>query len=474
MKKSCIYIASLLIIISSLYSCGNDDDNIITPPPTVSETVDVEAIIERLTNGNSKTWKIREGFVIVNNETSVDFMDEYNVQDDEFRFTLENGNVSLVWKKGFRMNIGVNTFEEFFSDTNEASITYQVTINPDTGVLSLGQSGITLQLAENVDVGIINLIQPGGQTDLSVNLVPKSAADYIQIPTTLSNPQELFSFSTGVPRVGFKVSQSQNSLYLTNRNDLEGFGAQQAFKYDLSNNILTSIDFSLQDFATKNIEFIEGEVLSLGGARFQTLDYELTGVQSFIEIDPFTTLIFNGTAALDDTVYTFGNSNSSDLISTWRIGDAGTQVLATIPAPSDIAFMDGEIIDQVLYIFGGWDTDFIGSDILYTYHIDTGAQNQIQLPVVIQQAYTSTVENLIYVLGVQPFNNSQNQHKVFGVYNTLDGSFQEINIDSLNPILSNKNIEQLQVTGNKAYFVTSEALEAPNGYINNVYEATLN
>lgn len=474
MRKSCIYIASLLIIISGFYSCSNDDDNTIISTPPIEETVDVEAIIERLTGGDSKIWKIQEGFVILNDGTSADFMNEYNVQDDEFTFTLEGNTVTLKWKKGFGMNINVDTFEDFLSDKNEASVTYQVSINPDTGVLSLNQSGITLQLAANIDIGTINLIQADGQTDLSVNLIPKSTVDYVQIPTTLSTPQELFSFDTGVPRVGFKISQSQNSLYLTNRNDLDGLGAQQAFKYDLSNGALTAIEFTQQDFATKNIEFIEGTVLSIGGARFQALDYELTGVESFIEIDPFTTLIFNGTASLDDTVYTFGNSGSSNIISTWRIGDESTQVLATIPAPSDIAFMDGEIIDQVLYIFGGWDSDFVGSDILYTYNIDTGIQNQIQLPATIQQAYTSTVENLIYVLGVRPFNNNQNQNKVFGLYNTLDGSFEEINIDSLNADLVNKNIEQLQVSGNKVYFVTSESLGTPNGYTNSVYEATLN
>ncbi|MEP0266537.1 hypothetical protein [Dokdonia sp.] len=471
MKKSILSILTLLAILTSIYSCQSDDDVEGTFPPPTEETADIEAIIERLTGGSTKTWKIEEGFVVLNDGGNAGFVDEYNVQDDEFRFTLDNGNVSLVWKKGFGMNINVDTFEEFFSDKNEASVTYQVTIDPDTGVLSLNQSGITLQLAENVDVGTINLIQTDGQTDLSISLSPKTAADYIQVANTLSSPQELFSFNTGIARVGFKVSQSQNSLYLTNRNDLVQ-SQQLAFKYNLGNNTLTSIDFLLPDFATKNIEFIEGNVLSLGGARFQTLDYELTGVQSFIEIDPFTTLIFNGTASLDDTVYSFGNSSSSDLISTWNTGDASMQALATIGAPSDIAFMDGEIIDQILYIFGGWDSDFPGSNTLYTYDINTGDQNQIQLPVVIQQAFTSTVENLIYVLGVEPFSTAQN--RVFGAYNTLDGSFQEINTDSLDAILANKIIEQFQVTGDKAYFVISENLGAPNGFTNRVYEATLN
>jgi len=479
MKKILVYATTLLVIILGFNSCQNDDDNTITPPPPTGETVDVEAIVERLTGGNSKTWKIREGFVIVNNQTSVDFMDEYNVQDDEFRFTLENENVSLVWKKGFGMNIGIDTFEEFFSDKNEASITYQVTINPDTGVLSLGQSGITLQLAANVDVGIINLIQPDGQTDLSINIVPKSAADYIQIPNAVSNPQELFSFDTGIPRVGFKVSQSQNSLYLTNRNDLDGIGMQQAFKYDLATNTVSSFEYFLQDFATKNIEFLENKVVSIGGNAFENMDYEFSGVNPYTPIS--NAAVSNGTATLNDTAYLFSGlvNGSETAITTWSIGNADFQDIATLPV--SLNDMDGEIINQTLYMFGGWDTPSstdTGSNIVYTYQIDTEVQNQITIPVSLRETYTSTVENIIYVGGLQPIDTDNDGqpddlNPYLGAFNTIDNSFQEIALN-VGDILDNKRLVQLQVVGNTVFLVTSENLGAPNGYMNSVYEATLN
>ncbi len=476
MKKPIIYFASLLIITLQFYSCANDDDTTITPPSPTGETLDITAIIEAITtNSSNGIWETQEATLVKQSNDNVHITGTYMVEDDVFTFTAgENQTINLEWKKGFDINMQALTIQEAGTDRNASSENFTLTIDPDTGVLSSPTTRVTANY--QVDSGeFIVLIGDQNSNDiLSLNLTPKNLSDYIQTPNTLSSPVELFQFDTGIPRVGFKVSQSQNSIYLSNRNDLGGFGAQQAFKYDLNNSTVTSIEFTLEDFATKNIEFIEGNVLSIGGARFQTVDYELTGIASYIEIDPFTTLIFNGTASLDDTVYSFGNSGSSDLISTWNIGDASMQTLATIDAPSDIAFMDGEIINQVLYIFGGWDPNFSGSDILYTYHIDTGSQNQIQLPVVIQQAFTSTVENLIYVLGVRPFNNTQNQNKVFGAYNTLDGSFQEINTDSLDSILVNNNIEQLQVIGNTAYFVTSESLGAPNGFRNRVYEATLN
>ncbi len=475
MKKLIVNILSLLIILTTMYSCQSDDETTSTTIiPPIGETVNLETIIEAITaNSSEGIWEMNQATLIKQNNEAINITGTYIIEDDVFTFTEEaNQTINLHWKKGLDINLQAINAQEAGTDRNASSENFTLIINPDTGVITSLDNRITITyFAESGEISGL-FVNENSDNILNLNLIPKNQSSFPQIPTTLSSPLELFSFDTGLNRVGFKISQSQNSLYLTNRNDLVQF-QQLAFKYDLDNSTLTSIDYIQSDFATKNIEFIEGKVLSLGGAKFQALDYELTGVESFIEID-FNTLIFNGTASLDDTVYTFGNSNSSNVISKWSIGDTNTQQIATTAAPSDLIFMDGEIVDQTLYIFGGWDTDFPGSDILYTYNIDTGIQNQIQLPVAIGQAFTSTVENLIYVVGVEAFNNTQDQDRVFGVYNTLDGSFQEINTDSLNTILSSHNLEHFQVTGNKAYFVTSESLGAPNGFINRVYEATLN
>jgi hypothetical protein len=377
------------------------------------------------------------------------------------------------------MNIDVDTFEEFFSDRNEASVTYQVTINPDTGDLSLDQSGITLQLATHTELATINIIQPDGQTDLSVNLTPKTGADYVQVASTLTNPQELFNFDTGIFRVGFKVSPSQNSIYLTNRNDLAGLGVQQAFKYNLISNTLSSFEYSLQDFATKNIEFLENKVVSIGGNAFENMDYEFIGVNPYTPIN--NAAVSNGTASLNDTAYLFsGIVNGSDTaIATWTMGSANFQDVATLPV--SLNDMDGEIVNQVLYMFGGWDTPFssdAGSNIIYTFHVDTGAQDQITIPVNLRETYTSTVENIIYVGGLQPIDtNNDGQfddlNPYLGAFNTLDHSLQEIALN-VGGILDNKRLVHLQVVGDKAFLVTSENLGAPDGFMNRVYEATLN
>ena len=52
-------------------------------------------------------------------------------------------------------------------------------------------------------------------------------------------------------------------------------------------------------------------------------------------------------------------------------------------------------------------------------------------------------------------------------------AIQEIALN-IGDILDNKRLVHLQVVGNKAFLVTSENLGAPDGFMNRVYEATLN
>ena len=57
------------------------------------------------------------------------------------------------------------------------------------------------------------------------------------------------------------------------------------------------------------------------------------------------------------------------------------------------------------------------------------------MPITLRQTYTSTVENLIYAASSVEFVQNLDLTPQLGVYNTLDSSFQEIDISSLNTIL---------------------------------------
>lgn len=478
MKHYHIKLVCLFLSINIFWSCQNDDDSTIDPTVIIpDDMLDINAIIEVITtNSSNGIWEIEQATIITSNNNTTEITDSYTVEDDIFTFTEgSNQTINLRWKKGFDVNMQAQSLQEAGTDRNVSSENFILTIGLDTGIFSSVDERISGNFVQESGEILLIIEDVNSNNVLSLNLSPKNQSDYISVPTTLSTPQELFSYTAGVPRLGFKISHSQNSLYITNRNDLVQF-QQLGFKYNLDTNVLTSLDFIQADFATKNIEFLEEKVVSLGGARFQVMDYEFTEVETFIEIDPFSSLIFNGTASLDDKAYIFGGSGfDSNIIATWNLGDVNLQTIGTITSPTNLIFMDGEIVDQVLYIFGGLDTDADqGSDVLYTYHLNSGEQNQIQLPVELGQTYTSTVENLIYVASSVEFNQNPNATRHFGVYNTADNNFQEIDISSLDLILENRTLQQFQVLGNKAYIIVSENLGPANGYKNSVYEATLN
>ncbi|MFT5892799.1 MAG: hypothetical protein ACI9Y7_002913 [Dokdonia sp.] len=488
MKKPIIYFTSLLIIASSFYSCGNDDDT--TPPPVSEEEMEEEeestnalaSLVEELTNNSSQIWKI-ETAELTNSTSTEDVSNLFNIKDDEFVFSVGDTptEIILTWKKGFAMG-PADDIESLKTDTRVSSQDYsiEITVSDDFTNIKTPDDSFVGNININNPQGIFGLLYPTEDSEaLSVYLTPKLASDYVTSLTSASNPIELFQFDTGIFRVGFKVSQSQNSIYLTNRNDLAGIGMQQAFKYDLTSNTPSSFEYSLQDFATKNIEFLENKVVSIGGNAFENMDYEFMGVNPYTPID--NAAVSNGTASLDNTAYLFsGIVNGSDTaITTWMMGNANFQDIATLPV--SLNDMDGEIVNQVLYMFGGWDTPSssdAGSNIVYTFHVDTGALDQITIPVNLRETYTSTVENIIYVGGLQPIDTDNDGqfddlNPYLGAFNTLDNSFQEIALN-VGDILDNKRLVHLQVVGNKAFLVTSENLGAPDGFMNRVYEATLN
>jgi hypothetical protein len=466
-----------------MYSCQNDDDLTIDPTvPTTGEVIDVASIIEVMTtNTSGGVWEIEQAAIIKPSNDSTVITGTYIVEDDIFTFTdSTTQTINLHWKKGYDINMQAQNVQEASTDRNASSEDFTLTIDPDTGILTSLDNRITAYYATESGSVLISIKDINSNNALSIGLTTKNQEDYIHMPSTISNPQELFNYTVGSPITGFKISPSQNSLYLTNRNDLVQ-SQQFGLKYNLHTNTLTTFDFLQQDFATKNIEFLEGKVASLGGFQFQVMDYEFSEVETSISVNE--PLIFNGTASLNDTAFAFGgydnNNPDTNTITTWNMGDATYQNVATIP--SGLSQMDGEIVDQVLYMFGGWNlspSDNFGSSLVHTYHIDTGIQNQIQLPVGLRQVYTSTVENLIYVAGLEPLDTDNDgqintTRPYIGVFNTIDSSFQEISID-LDTILDNGYLRQFQVIDNKAYLVVSDSLDNPNGYINSVYETTLN
>lgn len=482
MKKYILFICSVLIAIS-LTNCSNDDDSIPDPivvsPEDTDDNVNLESqVIAGLTDSNSKVWKI-ETATLTN--SSEDISDLFNIKDDEFKFSVgsSSSQLNLRWNKGFQVAPG-ETREAIKSDIQVSSETFQIQIQISEGITNISTpSNSFIGNYNREEQKIFGLLYSDlDEEPLSVTLIAKELEDY-QVPaTTLSNAQELFTYNTGIFRVGFKVSQSQNALFLTNKSDLSGFGSLQSFRYDLTNATLSTLEFTTMDFATKNIEFIGNQVASIGGGFFEMFSLDFTTIEDVLGIEQ-NDIVSNGTAALDNNVYLFGGvvNGGLDNITLWdTVANTFTDITST---PFELNDLDGEIIDQKLYMFGGRivsSNSVQGSDKAYIYDIENNLFNQVTLPVFLKETYTSVVENLIYVGGLESIDvdNDGDFERIpyLGVFNTVDNSFQEITLDVEN-ILSNRRLVHLQVAGGSAYFVTSENIGAPNGFVHRVYSANL-
>ena len=476
MKNTLIYITSFLISTLTFYSCTNDDDATVN---NNEDILDQTTILDAITtNSSDGIWGIQQGTLLKQDNSEIELTGYYSVEDDLFTFTQGTSeSLNLRWKKGFDINMQAQNLQEALTDRNASSETFVLSLNQENGDFSSTDNRVVGNYDEGSDTILITITDPESDTSLRLNITPKNTADFAQIPTTMSNAQELFSFHTQVRLNALEIAQSQNNLYLANSTKIQDFDEQSVFKYDLSTNELTTLSFIEPDFTTKNIEFIDGQLFNIGGTKFQAIDYELTTINTTFNIDPSNPLILIGAASLDDAVYTFGDLDRGNEINIWNIGDQNAELIATTPEPIDRIYSDGEIVDQVLYIFGGYNSPVndgsTGSNIVYTYNIDTGVQNQIQLPVGFQQTATSTVENLIYVMGAEPFGSNHSENTFFGAYNTLDGTFQEITLNIADQ-LEDRILDQIQVVGDKAYFVTTEISGGDNGLLNKVFVADLN
>lgn len=473
----------IVLVAISFINCSNDDDTTDQDPvvmtPEVLDTADsLTEIIEGLTANSTKTWKIESAEF---SDSPSDISNLYNLRDEEFQFSLNSSSqVELHWKKGFQIAPGED-IESIKSDINVSSENLAIEILISDEITNISSPDDEFIANYNIDSQqIFGLIYFDSQSDpLSVVLSEKLESDYVKPTSTLDNPNELFTFNTGIFRVGFKVSQAQNALYVTNRNDLGQLGEQRAYRYDLNTDILGTLIFTEQDFATKNIEFIDNEIISLGGDSFEIFSTDFAAINKTLSTQG-NALISNGSAALDSEIYVFGGivNGGSDNLSIYNSTLNNFTDVAT--TPFELNDVDGEIVDQKLYMFGGWsspDNTSTGSDVVHVYDLEENSFSQVQLPIFLKETYTSVVENLIYVGGFQAADIDDDgdfeRFPYLGVFNTLDGSFTEITLN-IGDLLDNNRLVHLQVVSDKAYFISSETLEGSEGFTNRVYVADLN
>ncbi|MFT5751574.1 MAG: hypothetical protein ACI828_001163 [Flavobacteriales bacterium] len=102
------------------------------------------------------------------------------------------------------------------------------------------------------------------------------------------------------------------------------------------------------------------------------------------------------------------------------------EVLTTLPVR--MPYADGEIIGDILYVFGGFQGVETGSNPNnFKYNLVTGELSAFEMPVSISFTSTAVVQNLIYVAGRRSIDNDLKSY--LGVYDTITGTFTEIPLD---------------------------------------------
>ncbi len=481
MKNPLIYFTSLLLIISSFYSCQSDDDTTPTPTPEteeVEESSNLETIIEEIINTNTDGWKITSAHLSNNNVSNLDITNLYNVQDDRIGFSeASTFGMSIKWLEAYQINTNAIDLETVKTDnyirSSLVTVTSSSTENPYVFTNTTGEISITYNSDTSTLTGEIQS-QNGSET-LALTLVPVTSSDFLDIETP-QNFDLIFSANTSQPVIGVNYSYATNSLYAITH-DLQDLSV---YKYEESTQSTSSITTTDTTIGSDEFEFINGKLKWVSNFSSVEVDYDLTQINTSNGID-FTPDNQHRITAENDTIYAVGGYGGylSDQITT--LSPSGTSFLELGNMPSERALADVTVVDSDLYIFGGYYLDPTGNfsfyDSILKHDLATGnLLETIPLGVDLIDSYVSRKGELIYIAGRVLVTNSNNggigqTRRYFGVYNTITETLQELDIDNLLP--TDRRIRGFAVAENAMYFAFDEVNTNTGFWRMDVYRASL-
>lgn len=479
MKKSLLSILTLLVILTTTYSCKNDDD---TLPPVITQEEDEEeseeqnddtdlsSIIEIITNGNQNTWQIQSALLTNTNVSDLDITTLFNVQDDEFTFSLNtNESIDLNYNKGYAINTEAQDVQTVQSDTNRSSdnMTLSAASANEPFLSSSGMYSFTL----NDDNSITAVINVSQGTSLNLQLSEKGVANYRMPPSSISSLTEVYYYEASQPVLDMKYSFATESLYMVSRKEV---GEQQLIKYDTNNGSDISQSILGNSFIAQQLSFIDNKVHTVSSLQQNISNADLSGgVQSF----PLLTGTFDfRTTSLDDKIYKIGGYDVLGPRAVGVINPGDIEFTQIITMDDDRARVGAEIINNELYVIGGLYIDPMGNSVfseeMTIYDLSDLSVQTIPLPARMYSTFSARHENLIYIAGRKDNGEGLAITPYLIVYNVLDASFQEI--DLTNTILTNTTIlREMTVSDSHVYF----AIQGPgvdNLFGMTIYEAMLN
>lgn len=470
------FLLPILCFTFFLFSCGDDD----TPERTVEETIEEmnptpeeeetpdpaillaeerQTTITTLTSGSSKVWRINSA-TLTNENGSYDIGNNFNLRDDEFIFSSGSATGktefegALEWREQNSIAIDATSAEETKLESYVSPKNYTYDFQMENGTTVLSEDGnLSFTLNENNE--LTGTISFSNTANMDVTLIEKLPTDYKQVPTTILNFTEAFTFESnmvdsGAP--GMVGSLSDESFFLATREDAFNTGnggPERVLRFDLNTNLVTESLYFNRDFVTKQMNIINNKLYIAGGQRINM--YDLNLADDPVSLTDYSTalgiqnlgLSRHGTAVVDNTIYLIGGDLDNvlgDKIFTYDLATETMTEFATMPEPRSGA--RAEIVNGKLYIFGGTEAFFTppAKNTIYIYDLETRELTVETMPVAVQLTYTGKIENLIYVGGRNDIRGTdENGEATFdrepflGVYDTNTGIFTQLDTNLESP-----------------------------------------
>ncbi len=254
--------------------------------------------------------------------------------------------------------------------------------------------------------------------------------------------------------IGFEGSPELQSLFLANRqiDTTVGIQYEHLFRYDLLNNSMAELYNPIVDYISKELQIINTQPIVIGSQYVSTYEFDLAGPP--VVVAHTLRLSRHGSAQMNGEIYVYGgdlNGVDSDKIRKWNAATNTWEYVASLPTPKSYA--GGEIVKGKLYVFGG-QQEFSGTlqeDIIYVYSFADDTFATYYLPTALYRTYTAKVGELIYLAGHINPTGFDNTDLFFGVFDTRDNTFTEININ-LSDAEAN-SIWAMTAIGNNLYVV---------------------
>lgn len=480
---------STLLLALVIIACTNDE----TSNETESSDNTLTEALTILTDGDTKTWVIEEAILTNGSlETGLDITSSLNVTDDRFIFSTEvlnneglsNENASVLWKQREVINWEAASAQELFKDFYASDVSIGLEINEDNPATFRAFEGLqdfTIVGSET----ITGVIQPASGVTLQVTLRPFTDQDNSTIPTSLDFTEVASFILDGSGTIGCTSSALTNTIYFSERpnNVLEGCDpfndirprAENLYTFNISTGIFEKLIFCQPSgFVTKELEVIDGDLVSLSSATMNTYPLDLSQEPefSFLEFNAIQqTFSRQGTATLENDIYVIGGNITFDYVTeeeaisntVFKFNTITNSLELVTTMPSTKFFSDGEIIDNKLYIFGGinsindWSNGILDSeDHIYIYDFQTDTWTTEFLPEPIFDTFTARYQDLIYIGGNSRLDTNNDgtiddliEH--LAVYNTSTGEVSSIPYTLGSTAYG--TFRQITILGNKIYLL---------------------